>query len=43
MLDLLLHASAVRRLVRNSIFAGRTQKDHYERIAWLYEMPRYGF
>jgi 3-hydroxybenzoate 6-monooxygenase len=43
MLDLVLHAAGVRRLVRNSVFAGRTQNDHYERLAWLYETPKYSF
>ena len=36
MLDVVLHAGGVRRLVRNSVFAGRSQQEHYERLAWLY-------
>jgi 3-hydroxybenzoate 6-monooxygenase len=43
MLDIILHAGGVRRLVRNSIFEGRTQKDHYDRLSWLYKCPDYGY
>lgn len=43
MLDMILHARGVRRPVRNSIFAGRTQKDHYDRLSWLYKCPDYGY
>jgi salicylate hydroxylase len=33
------HVGGVERLVRNSVFAGRTPAEHYERLAWLYERP----
>lgn len=36
------HAAGVERLVRNSVFAGRTPREHYERLAWLYERPPTG-
>jgi salicylate hydroxylase len=39
MMHLLNHASGVERLVRNSLFEGRSQEDHYERLAWLYTPP----
>jgi salicylate hydroxylase len=39
MMHLINHASGVERLVRNSMFEGRTQDDHYDRLAWLYTPP----
>ena len=39
MMDRIYHARGVGRLVRNSLFAGRTQAQHYDRLAWLYEAP----
>jgi salicylate hydroxylase len=39
MMHLLNHAAGVERLVRNSLFEGRTQDDHYDRLAWLYTPP----
>ncbi|MET0445005.1 MAG: 3-hydroxybenzoate 6-monooxygenase [Pseudorhodoplanes sp.] len=39
MMHYLNHASGVERLVRNSLFEGRSQEDHYERLAWLYTPP----
>lgn len=36
MMHHLMHAAGIERLVRNSIFAGRTPEQHYERLAWLY-------
>ena len=41
MLDEVLHAGGVERLVRNSIFAGRTDEEHYQRFSWLYTSPWY--
>jgi 2-polyprenyl-6-methoxyphenol hydroxylase-like FAD-dependent oxidoreductase len=41
MMDKINHASGVERLVRNSIFAGRTQAEHYDRLSWLYTAPPY--
>jgi salicylate hydroxylase len=32
----LYHASGVERLVRNSLFAGRTPEQYYDRVEWLY-------
>lgn len=31
----------VERLVRNSIFEGRTSEGYYERLAWLFTPPQY--
>jgi salicylate hydroxylase len=42
LMDRIYHARGVERLVRNSIFAGRTAAEHYERLAWLYEKPGLG-
>ena len=39
MMHRLNHATGVERLVRNSLFEGRSQEDHYERLAWLYTPP----
>lgn len=39
MMDKINHAKGVERLVRNSLFAGRTQEEFYDRIAWLYTPP----
>ncbi len=39
MMHRLNHASGVERLVRNSLFEGRTQDDHFDRLAWLYTPP----
>ena len=36
MMHHLMHAAGIEREVRNSIFAGRTAEQHYERLAWLY-------
>jgi len=41
MMDPVNHARGIARLVRNSIFAGRTQQQHYDRLAWLYTRPDY--
>jgi 2-polyprenyl-6-methoxyphenol hydroxylase-like FAD-dependent oxidoreductase len=41
MMDKINHASGVERLVRNSIFEGRTQEEHYDRLSWLYTAPPY--
>lgn len=41
MLDKIYHASGVERLVRNSIFEGRGQAEHLERLAWLFAAPDY--
>ncbi|MGQ0651088.1 MAG: FAD-dependent monooxygenase [Betaproteobacteria bacterium] len=37
MMDRILHASAVERRVRNSVFSGRSTEEHYDRLAWLYD------
>lgn len=37
MMHHLMHAAGIERAVRNSIFAGRTPEQHYERLAWLYD------
>lgn len=37
----LLHARGAERLARNSIFAGRTPAQSYERLDWLYTAPDY--
>ena len=41
LMDKINHASGVARLVRNSIFEGRTQEEHYDRLSWLYTAPSY--
>jgi salicylate hydroxylase len=41
MMDPINHARGIARLVRNDIFAGRTQEEHYNRLAWLYTKPAY--
>jgi 2-polyprenyl-6-methoxyphenol hydroxylase-like FAD-dependent oxidoreductase len=41
MMDKLNHAKGVERLVRNSLFAGRTPEEYYDRLAWLYSAPDY--
>ncbi len=35
------HAKGVERLVRNSLFEGRTAEQWYDRLAWLYVAPDY--
>ena len=39
MMHRLNHAAGIERLVRNSLFEGRTQDEHYDRLAWLYTPP----
>ena len=41
MMNSILHAGGVERLVRNSIFAGRTPQQSYDRLSWLYTSPEY--
>jgi salicylate hydroxylase len=41
MMDKLNHATGVERLVRNSLFVGRTAEQYYDRLAWLYTAPTY--
>lgn len=42
MLDRIYHVEAgVERLVRNSIFEGRTATEYYDRLAWLFTSPAY--
>ena len=41
MLDKFYHARGVERLVRNSMFEGRSTEDYYERLSWLYQSPAY--
>ncbi|WER50867.1 FAD-dependent monooxygenase [Cupriavidus sp. WKF15] len=41
MLDRIYHAGGVERLVRNSVFAGRTPSEYYDRLAWLFTAPAY--
>jgi 3-hydroxybenzoate 6-monooxygenase len=41
MMDRLNHAKGVERLVRNSLFEGRTPEEYYDRLAWLYTAPAY--
>lgn len=41
MMDKINHAKGVERLVRNSLFEGRTQEEHYNRLSWLYTAPPY--
>ena len=40
-MDRLNHARGVERLVRNSLFAGRTAEEYYDRLSWLYTPPPY--
>jgi salicylate hydroxylase len=41
MLDRIYHVTGVERLVRNSIFEGRTTSEYYERLSWLFTSPAY--
>lgn len=41
MMDRLYHPKGVERLVRNSLFAGRTPDQYNERLAWLFTAPDY--
>jgi len=41
MMDRLNHAKGVERMVRNSLFEGRTPEEYYDRLAWLYTAPAY--
>jgi len=41
MLDKFYHARGVERLVRNSVFEGRTPEEFYDRLSWLYRSPAY--
>jgi 2-polyprenyl-6-methoxyphenol hydroxylase-like FAD-dependent oxidoreductase len=41
MLTKINHAAGVERLVRNSLFEGRTAEEYYDRLAWLYTPPPY--
>jgi 3-hydroxybenzoate 6-monooxygenase len=41
MMTKLNHAKGVERLVRNSLFEGRTAEEFYDRLAWLYTAPSY--
>lgn len=41
MMAKILHAAGVERLVRNSLFAGRTTDEYYDRLSWLYTPPPY--
>src|SRR5262245_52168373 len=41
MMTKLNHAKGVERLVRNSLFEGRTTEEFYDRLAWLYTAPPY--
>lgn len=40
-MDRINHARGVERLVRNSLFAGRTTEEYYDRLSWLYTPPPY--
>ena len=40
-MDKIYHARGVARPVRNSLFEGRTQEEHYNRLSWLYTAPPY--
>jgi salicylate hydroxylase len=42
MLDKFYHARGVERLVRNSVFEGRSTEEFYDRLSWLYRSPGYG-
>jgi salicylate hydroxylase len=41
MMDKILHANGIERLVRNSVFDGLTAEDYHERLSWLYGSPWY--
>jgi len=41
MMAKLNHAKGVERLVRNSLFEGRTTEQYLDRLAWLYRAPPY--
>jgi salicylate hydroxylase len=41
MMSKLNHAKGIERRVRNSLFAGRTAEECYDRLAWLYTPPSY--
>ena len=41
MLDKFYHARGIERLVRNSVFEGRTTEEFYDRLSWLYTSPDY--
>jgi 3-hydroxybenzoate 6-monooxygenase len=41
MMAKLNHAKGVERLVRNSLFEGRTTEQYLDRLAWLYKAPPY--
>ena len=41
MTDQVLHAEGPRRIIRNAIFEGRTDEEHYDRFAWLFNPPPY--
>ena len=41
MLDRIYHASGVERLVRNSIFEGRTPTQYHDRLEWVFAPPEY--
>jgi 2-polyprenyl-6-methoxyphenol hydroxylase-like FAD-dependent oxidoreductase len=40
-LHMLLHPGGVRRAVRNSLFDGRSEEEHYDRLSWLFTPPPY--
>lgn len=41
MLGRLYHPNGVERLVRNSMFLGRTDAEYYDRLSWLFTAPDY--
>lgn len=41
MMDALLHPGGVERLVRNSLFEGRSPQQSYDRLDWLFSAPPY--
>lgn len=41
MMDRIYHAKGVARRVRNSLFEGRSQEEHCNRLSWLYTAPPY--
>jgi 3-hydroxybenzoate 6-monooxygenase len=41
MMDKILHVGGVQRLVRNSMFEGRSPEEYYDRLSWLYTSPSY--
>lgn len=41
MLDRLYHVGGLERLVRNSIFDGRSRDQHFERLDWIFGAPDY--